>query len=316
MMLWWNHRPAITFDKTTLGDDLDLYLSSSESKFANIRPGLAKQIVWADPASKARTPFSIIYLHGFSASSGEIRPVPDLVAQHLGANLYLGRQTGHGMDGEALGKATIEAWVNDVAEAIAIGERIGERVIVMATSTGASLATWALTEPALAENLAAAVLLSANYRLQARGAFLLSSPFARQIVRVAIGRTRSFEPINAAHARLWTYRYPTEALLPLAKAMQLANRAAVEGVRAPALFLYSPGDAVIDPGRIFEIASRWGAPHQLIAVENGDDPSAHVVTGDALAPSTTKKVAGDICDWLDSVLVDPRKDDKSAAPHS
>jgi hypothetical protein len=146
------------------------------------------------------------------------------------------------------------------------------------------------------------VLLSANYRLQARGAFLLSSPFARQIVRAAIGRTRGFEPINAAHARFWTHHYSTDALLPMAKAMQLANRAPVETIRAPALFFYSPGDTVVDPERIREIAGRWGAPHKLIAVENTDDPSAHVITGDALAPSTTKRVAQDICDWLDMSL--------------
>jgi alpha-beta hydrolase superfamily lysophospholipase len=302
MTLWWNYKPDITFDKASLGDDLDLYLSSSEGRLANIRPGLAKEIVWADPTRKAPTAFSIVYLHGFSASSGEIRPVPDLVAQHLGANLYFTRQTGHGMDGEALGRATIEAWVNDIAEAIAIGERLGNQVIVMATSTGAALATWALTEPALTGKIAAAVLLSANYRLQARGAFLLSSPFARQIVRVAIGKTRGFEPINAAHARLWTHHYSTDALLPMAKAMQLANRAPVETTRVPALFFYSPRDTVVDPRRIVEIAERWGAPHTLIAVAGGDDPSGHVIAGDALAPSTTRSVAADICGWLDKLF--------------
>jgi alpha-beta hydrolase superfamily lysophospholipase len=312
MTLWWNSRPIITFDKSALGEDLDLYLRSAEARVCNIRPGLQKQIAWADPAAKAQTPYSIVYLHGFSASSGEIRPVPDLVAKHLGANLYFGRQTGHGIDGEALSKATIEAWVNDVAEAVAIGERIGKRVIVMATSTGASLATWALTEPEFAKKFAAAVLLSPNYRLQARGAFLLSSPFARHLLRVAVGKTRSFEPVNADHAHFWTYHYPSEALLPLAKAMQLANSAPVETVRAPALFLYSPNDTVVDPRRTLAIASRWGAPHKLIAVENGDDPSAHVITGDALAPSTTKKVAGDICVWLDEVFAPEEK----AFPHS
>lgn len=316
MTLWWNSKPIITFDKATLGNDLDLYLRSAEAGIGNIRPGLQKQIVWANPAGKSQTPFSIIYLHGFSASSGEIRPVPDLVAKHLGANLYFARQTGHGIDGEALSKATVEAWIDDVAEAVAIGERIGKRVIVMATSTGASLATWALTEPALSEKVAAAVLLSPNYRLQARGAFLLNSPFARQIAHVAIGRTRSFEPLNAAHAHNWTYRYPVEALLPMAKAMQLANGAPIEAVRAPALFLYSPQDAVVDPRRIIEIASRWGAPHTLIAVESRGDPSAHVITGDALAPSTTGKVAGDICHWLDGILASPDGGAAKALPHS
>lgn len=307
MTVWWNKDPDITFDRAQLSDDLDAYLAASEAKVANIRPGLQKQIVWADPASKARTPYSIIYLHGFSASSGEIRPVPDLVARHLQANLYFARLNGHGADGEALGRATIEAWLDDVTEAVAIGEAIGERVIIMATSTGGALATWALGQPALARNIVAAVLLSPNYRLQARGAWLLTAPFARQMVRIAIGKTRGFQPVNAEHARIWTHHYSTDALLPMAAAIALANRAKVEDTKVPALFFHSPNDQVVDPARMREIASRWGAPHKVIAMERSGDPSAHVLAGDALAPDNTMPVTHAICDWLDGTLPLPRQ---------
>lgn len=302
MTPWWNNSPNIKFDKTSLPRDLDAHLAAQEARVANIRPGLQKQIVWADPAAKTKTPYSVIYLHGFSASSGEMRPVPDLVAKHLGANLYFSRQAGHGTDGDSLGRATLAAWLDDVAEAIAIGERIGEEVIVMATSTGAALATWALTQPPLAEKIAAAVLLSPNYQLQARGAFLLGGPFARQIARLVIGRTRGFEPINAEHARIWTHRYSTDALLPLAKAIQLANRAPVETIRVPAMFIYSPDDRVVVPRRTELIASRWSAPHKLLAMPRTEDLSAHVIAGDVLSPGNTMPVTRAICDWLDSTL--------------
>ncbi|MDB5525983.1 MAG: Alpha/beta hydrolase family protein [Rhizobium sp.] len=305
MTLWWSNRKnqiRISFDKSVLGDDIDAYLTAAESRIAEIRPGLQKQVIWVDPARKLRTPYSLIYLHGFSASSGEIRPVPDLVAGHLKANLYFTRLNGHGADGDALGNATIEAWVDDVAEAIAIGERIGERVIVMATSTGAALITWALAQPALAANITAAVLFSPNYALQARGASLLSAPFARQIVRAVIGRTRGFEPVNAEHARIWTHHYPTDALLPMAAAMQLANSAEIEATTVPALFLYSPNDRTVDPQKIVAVAQRWGATHRLIAIEKTEDPSSHVIAGDVLAPSNTSAITRDICDWLDTTL--------------
>ncbi len=307
MTLWWNKQSeitvdAITFDKASLARDPDAYLAASEAGIAKLRSGLAKQIVWHDAATKARTPYCLIYLHGFSASSGEIRPVPDLVARHLKANLYFARLNGHGADGEAMGQATIEDWIADVAEAIAIGERIGERVIIMATSTGAALATWALTQPALAGNVAAAILLSANYALQARGAFLLFSPFARQLVRLIVGRTRSFEPVNAEHARLWTHSYSSKALLPMAAAIRLANQANVETTTVPVLFIHSPHDKVIDPTRIRKVAERWGAPHRLVAMDGRGDPSAHVLAGAALAPANTRPVTRLICEWLDSTL--------------
>lgn len=298
----WHDRPCITFDASALGGDLDAYLRFAEARVANIRQGLQKQIVWFDKESRKPTRFSIVYLHGFSASSGEIRPVPDHVAQHFGANMFFTRLQGHGTDGDDLGRATIGGWLDDVAEAIHIGGRIGERVILMATSTGAALATWAVTEPALAKTIAAAVLLSPNYKLKARGGGLLAAPFARQIVRMTLGRTRSFEPINADHAHFWTYRYSTDALLPLAKAMRLANRAPVENTAVPALFLYSPNDQVVDPKRILSIAGRWGAPHAVIAWPRTEDPSAHVLAGKALAPGNTGPVADAITKWLDATL--------------
>jgi hypothetical protein len=47
--------------------DLDAYLKQSEARFTDLRPNNEKAIVWADPSKKAKTPVSIIYLHGFSA---------------------------------------------------------------------------------------------------------------------------------------------------------------------------------------------------------------------------------------------------------
>lgn len=74
---------TVTFDPASIGADPQAYLAAAEAKVANIRPGLAKEIVWAYPASRAKTPLSIVYIHGFSASKGEVRPVPDKVAAAL-----------------------------------------------------------------------------------------------------------------------------------------------------------------------------------------------------------------------------------------
>src|SRR5690606_22606120 len=83
--------PTLRFDDSAIGPDPDAYLAEVESRFADIRPGLQKEIIWADPRTKKKTPYAVIYLHGFSASKGEVRPLPDLIARHLGANLYFTR---------------------------------------------------------------------------------------------------------------------------------------------------------------------------------------------------------------------------------
>ena len=73
----------IKFDPNSLGADLNAYLAKSEQQFSNITAGTQKRIVWAG-AVGAKTPLALIYLHGFSATSEEIRPVPADLARALG----------------------------------------------------------------------------------------------------------------------------------------------------------------------------------------------------------------------------------------
>ncbi|WP_187973067.1 alpha/beta hydrolase [Aquibium microcysteis] len=289
---------TLTFDPATIGTDLDTWLAEREARVPGIRPGLEKEIVWAFPASKARTPLAIVYVHGFSASKQEIRPLPDQVAEALGANLFYTRLTGHGQDGAAMATATVNAWVNDFAEAIAVGERLGERVVVVATSTGASIASWAATEPGFAERMAGVVLVSPNYGVQAGGAGLLAGPWGLQIARLVAGDERSFEPANESQGRFWTTRYPIEAVMPMSAVVAMAAEAPVERAAVPALFVFSDADAVVRPDLTRAVAARWGAPHALVAVEDSGDTSNHVIAGDALSPGTTDRLAAAVTEWI------------------
>ena len=87
----------------------------------------AKRIVWAGAAGQ-KTPLAVIYVHGFSASAEEIRPVPDEVAKALGANLFYTRLAGHGRSGDAMAEPLAGDWIEDMAEAMAILQKLsGER---------------------------------------------------------------------------------------------------------------------------------------------------------------------------------------------
>lgn len=139
--------------------DLSGWLAERE---AAIDPDLAARIEWAD-APDAQTEIAIVYLHGFSASPREIAPVPQHVAKALGANLFLARLTGHGQDGAALATASAEDWWRDTAEALAVGQRLGRRVVVIGTSTGATLAAEAARDPVLGQGIAGVVMISGNF---------------------------------------------------------------------------------------------------------------------------------------------------------
>ncbi len=291
----------ITFDTGTIGADPDAYVAKSEAAIPGIREGMQKEIIWAFPASKARTPIALVYIHGFSATKGEMRPVPDLVAKALGGNLFLTRLHGHGQDGAAMATSSVNDWVNDMAEALAIGHMLGEKVIVMSTSMGGGLSTWAAIDPTLSKQIDGLVMISPNYGVQASGAFLLTAPFGEQLANMIVGKERSFVPENALHAKFWTPAYPTKSVLPMAALTKLVAALPVEQIKQPALFIYSETDNVVQPALIKAIAARWGGPHEIHALAKNDDPYSHVIAGDALSPSTTGEVSGLIIAWANGL---------------
>jgi alpha-beta hydrolase superfamily lysophospholipase len=292
---------GVSFDPAVLGNDPDAYLAKSEAQVAGIRDGLQKEIIWAFPNSKARTKLAIVYIHGFSASKGEIRPVPGKIAAALGANLFYTRLTGHGQNGPAMAVANVDDWVNDYAEAVAIGRMIGEKVVIIATSTGAGLSTWAATQPELSKDVAGMVFVSPNYGVQASGSFLLTMPWGRQMANIIIGPEREFTPVNELHGKFWTSKYPTNALQPMAALTKLARSVMVENIKIPTFFVFAMTDKVVQSGLTKERIARWGAKTGLFIVENPDDPYQHVVAGDALSPNRTEEVSAKALEFIRSL---------------
>lgn len=288
----------VAFDPAAIPADLDAWLAQRETTFADLRPEARKEIVWAG-APGVRTSLAVVYLHGFSATKEEIRPVPDEVAKALGANLYFTRLAGHGRTGEAMAEARAEDWLYDYAEAMEIGRRLGDRVIVIGTSTGATLAAVGASEPGLSQGLSGIVLISPNFALNSPAAAILDLPFARTWGPWVAGAERSFTPVNEDHGRFWTTRYPTDALFPMATLMRAARGQDWGAVTVPALFIWSPQDKVIDPAWARRVAEGWGGPHEVREVEmgEGDDPYAHVLAGRVLSPGKTAETVAAITEW-------------------
>jgi len=290
----------VDFDPEDIDADVDRYLFRTERETPGLNRGAQKQVLWATPARKRKTPLAIVYVHGFSASLQEIRPVPDLLARQLGANLFYTRLTGHARDGAALARAGALDWRADMAEALEIGRRIGEKVIVIGTSMGGALATLAMTDPALSRDVGGVVLISPAYRFRESGSGLLTWPFARSFVPMVAGKERFFVPHTPEHGKWWTTRYPTEAVIPVAALAKAAREAPLDRVRAPALFLFSDSDTVVDPRETRRAAARWGGRATVVPVETGpeDDPDHHVIAGEILSPGRTEPTVASILDWL------------------
>ncbi|MEM7214090.1 MAG: alpha/beta hydrolase [Pseudomonadota bacterium] len=292
---------TVTFDRAVIGDDLSAYLAKSEASVSDLKEGAEKEIVWADPVSKEKTPFSIVYIHGFSATKHETRPVPDNVAKSIGANLYFARFKGHGRDGEGLAEATVQHWANDFAETIAIGERLGENVIIMATSNGGMISTWGLAKPELSEKVAGIVFSSPNFELQGISTGLANIPWAESILPAVAGADRSWEPSNELHGKWWTTAYPSRAIFPMTAMLKLVHEIDKSTIKVPALFFYSPEDRVVVPEEIEKVIDEWGGPVEAVKINSTSDAFSHVIMGDILSPENTDEASAKITEWINSL---------------
>lgn len=289
---------TITFDPATIDGDPEAWLAAREAQVPGIIEELKKEIVWADPVAKTRTPLAFVYVHGFSASKGEVRPLPDRVAAAFGANLFYTRLTGHGAGSEAMATASPQAWMNDFAEALAIGRLIGDEVVVIATSTGGGVTTIGAVRPQIMERVKALVFLSPNFGPQAFGSDMLTGPWGRQLADLFTGGSRGFTPQNELHQRFWTTRYPTVATLTMAVVTEEAVATRVEDIGLPAIFFISDGDRTVKPENTRAIAARWGGPAEVFTVTTAEDPGQHVIAGDAFSPGGTGPATERIVAWL------------------
>ncbi len=289
----------ITFDPASLGEDLDAYLAAAEARFDDITPGVEKRIIWAGEVGQ-KTPLAVIYLHGWSATSEEIRPVPDRVAASLGANLYYARLTGHGQDGAALAAASAGAWLEDAAEAMAIGRRLGARVIVIGTSTGGTLLAAIAADPVLGEGLAGAAFVSPNFQVADSSGPLLTLPFARAYIPLLGGETRSWQGLNAQHDLYWTTSYPTVAVLPMAALVKYVRGLDYGDVTVPGLFIYTMQDTVVSHVATEQVAGSWGGAVTVVnPVVPADEPGGvHVLAGDIVSPARTDLAVSTLLDWV------------------
>jgi alpha-beta hydrolase superfamily lysophospholipase len=287
-----------TFDPAVLGEDLDAWLAEQEGLGPELRDNAAKENGWAgDPGEK--TDLAVIYVHGFSATQAEMRPMPELVAEGLGANLFLTRRSGHGRDSAAMGEPSAQDWMNDVAEALAIGARLGERVIVIGNSTGSTLAIAAAADPKLNGDIAGLAMMSPNFRAAGMAGRSIEWPFARIWGRWVVGETYSFEPRNEAHAANWTTSYPIGTVATLGAVSHTVRHMDLSTMTVPAIFFVSNEDTVVDPTLSRRAAAQWGAASELVPVVRveGDDPGGHILAGDILSPNKTAPVSERIIAW-------------------
>lgn len=290
-------------DIPTQLEALDDWLSEREAGHVDLRADNHARIIWAAGERRQR-PVAIVYLHGFSASPMETAPLCDRLAEAIGAHLYLPRLQGHGRSPEALSEADDSDWLADAREALAVGLRLGERVILVGTSTGGTLAALLAAEAGV-DKVAALLLVAPNFGIADRRTALLTWPGARRWLHWLVGRERIIEAEHDAHARYWTLRYATHTLVSMyALVRRLWRRVRPEHLDVPVLAVFCDEDQVVDARRTRAFMARL-ADAEIMAIAAGGQGSRHVVVGDAFGPENTDAVLARCLDFLESRGIGP-----------
>ena len=282
-----------------LPDNLENYLTEREATVENVLPHTQKTIHWYDDQKKHQTDLSIVYLHGYSACRQEVSPLCEHLSQAIKANIFFTRLSGHGVDNEALARVAVDDWLQDTVEAVKIGQRLGKKVIIIGTSTGATLATWYLATYPQDDAVAAAIMISPNFGPKPIFSEILLWPLAKYYAPWIVGKEWSVEPLNADHEKYWYCRYPTIALIPMMKLVQKVRRMDVSKVSVPIQMILSQQDAVVYASKTKKLFDRLpGDQKEIHWVTETFDKNQHVLVGDVFSPQTVSPFLKEIQAFL------------------
>lgn len=283
---------------------LEQYIKNNEAKH-KLKPDNEARIDWFNDSLKNKTEYSVVYLHGFSASQEEGDPVHYDFAQKFGCNLYLSRLDAHGVDTtEPLGSFTADGLWNSAKEAYAIGKQLGKKVILMSTSTGGTVA---LKLAAEYPDIAGLILLSPNIAINDPNAWLLNNHWGLQIAHMVVGEHKVVKDTNAAYQQYWNTRYLTSSLVQLEELLETTMKESTfKKVTQPTLLLYyykdeDHQDPVVKVSAMKRMFSQLGTPDSLkrqVPIPNAGD---HVI-GSYIKSKDFQTVEQECVKFADEIL--------------
>ena len=220
-------------------DQMDNYIKEKEQNLP-LKPDNESKIIWENDSLKTKTAYVLLYLHGFSASGYEGYPTHVNFARHFHANAYIPRLASHGLDvSEPLLDMTPDRLYESAKEALQLAQLLGEKVIIMSTSTGGTLSLKLAAE--FPDQIACLLLLSPNIRINNPSAFLLSGPWGLQIARAFFGGKYRHvnDDLKDEECRYWNCFYRLEATVYLQQLVDATmNEKLFKRVKKPVFLAY------------------------------------------------------------------------------
>lgn len=260
---------------------LEQEINASESAIKDMKRDNQARIIWADSSKKEKTPYSIVYIHGFGASWAEGEPIHRNLAKRYGANLYLARMHDAGIsDSNAFDDLTSENFIAGAKRALAIGKVLGDSVIIVGTSAGGLLTVYlASTNP----EIKGIVLYSPCMAVASPALKLITGPWGKQILHGIMGDRRKSADTIPDRANFWLQSYHTNGLMALQQTIDAVAKPEVyEKIKMPVFLAYyykneEEQDQVVSVKAMLDMFSKLGTPSNLKVEKAFPNSGDHVI---------------------------------------
>ncbi len=286
--------------------DVEEYVAQLEARSV-IKPKNEAEIVWIDDSTKAPTEYSLLYLHGYTASKFEGSPVYSDFATRYQCNSFAARLASQGLISEnAMIDYTAESVWESALEALAIAKKIGHKVIIMSTSTGGTLALKLAAE--FPEDVFALINLSPNIHPKAWNSFLLNDPWGLQISRFVLnGDFRVLEKKDKEYEKYWYDKYRIESLVEMQQLVETTmTKETFSKVYCPVQNIYyylneEQNDPVVRVDKIIWMHQLLGTMPEQKVLTPIKNANTHVI-GCGLYSKAIKEIEEEIYSFSENVL--------------
>ena len=298
---------SYTYNPTALPASFEEFYKGKlqKSRELNARPKNEERLVrFAD-----KTPFAILYIHGYGASRAEGEYVVDKISEKFKANTYYLRLPGHGTNAEDHAETTGREHLDEVITTLRMMRMLGDKIIVIGTSMGGVLATYAAAEhPELVD---AMIISSPAYQFASTPAKMAAFYPMFKLVTTLMEYSPS-SPIPAEKDNWSLYWYPKEYMRALRQLYQLqaltSNNDIYSRVTQPVLLQYyykdeenqDPAASVPDMKKAYKSFNN-GKPNPL-SREVAHDKGKHVLFSKyTTVPPDFDKVTKVTADFVESL---------------
>lgn len=294
--------PKLPLITDNLSEINSLIIKENDNK--NIREGNHSRVIWADSVP-TKTEYAVVVLHGFSASPAENESLYTDFSKRYNSNLYAPRLFKHGLkDKEPLLDFTAEGYLESAKKGIAFGKKMGEKVILICTSTGATAGLYlAANHP----EIHALILISPNIDVYDTNSNLITKPWGEQILKAVYGGNyQTWEPPNGAD-KFWYGKYRVEAMIQLKALIQeTMNKENFEKIKQPIFMGYyykneEEHDKTVSVKRMLEMFDQTSTPTNLKIKTAFPNAKNHSI-GSHFFNVNYLKVQEEVFDFTDNIL--------------